>query len=118
MACDIKNIFYNPLQLWVDIDLNQVPWNASGLSTKLNNPLYSNAPSIVAFVAIILAILGILYAIQIYQKMQIGEGNVSAMMSRWGLGLILFVACMTYLSAFVAKQDFNRKAPNFKIGNP
>lgn len=99
----------------VDINLDSAPNNSTALRSKLNDPLYNNANKIVPFTMVVVSILFILGAFQIYNKMHLGETNVMGMITRWILGIVMFLALMTFLNMFIKNQDFNRTSPQFQM---
>ena len=98
-----------------NVNLDVAPSNATGLTTKLNDPLYNHANKIVPFTMVVVSILFILAAFQIYNKMIMGEEKVIGMIARWMFGILLFISLMTFLNAFISKQDFNRTAPKLDV---
>lgn len=99
-----------------NVDLGGLASNSSQLKGRINDPLYENAQVIVPFTMVIISILFLLYSFQIFNKWQRGEKNVIPMISRWVFGLCLFIVMITFLNAFIAKQDFKRSVkPNFEM---
>ncbi len=99
-----------------NVDLRGLASNSSQLKGRINDPLYENAHVIVPFTMVIISILFLLYSFQIFNKWQGGEKNVIPMISRWVFGLCLFIVMITFLNAFIAKQDFKRTVkPNFEM---
>ncbi len=107
-----------PLQLLAqaNVNLRETASNATGLEGRINDPLYNNADKIVPFVMVVISLLFLLYAFQIFNKWQMGEQNVIPMISRWILGLSLFIVIITFLNGFIANQDFKRASkPHFEM---
>jgi Domain of unknown function (DUF4134) len=99
-----------------NVELTDPANNSTRLKGRINDPLYANANVIVPFTMVVISILFLLYAFQIYNKWQMGEKNVVPMISRWVFGLCLYVVLTTFLNAFIAKQDFKRTdKPNFEL---
>lgn len=90
-----------------DVNLFDSPTNHLGLQSRLNNPLYNNYHIVANFAMVVVSILFLLYAFQIYNKMQMGETRLVPMMSRFFLGLVLFLASLSFLNSFAKKQDYN-----------
>jgi Domain of unknown function (DUF4134) len=99
-----------------NVDLGSLASNSSQLKGRINDPLYENAHVIVPFTMVIISILFLLYSFQIFNKWQGGEKNVIPMITRWVFGLCLFIVMITFLNAFIVKQDFKRTVkPHFEM---
>ena len=90
-----------------NVDLFDSPTNNLGLQSRLNNPLYNNYHIAANFTMVVISILFLLYAFQIYNKMQMGETKLTAIMTRFFLGLVVFLASLSFLNHFAQKQDYN-----------
>lgn len=90
-----------------NVDLFDTPTNNLGLQSRLNNPLYNNYHIATNFAMVVVSILFLLYAFQIYNKMQMGETRLVPMMTRFFLGLVVFLATLSFLNSYAQKQDYN-----------
>jgi hypothetical protein len=90
-----------------NVDLFDTPTNNLGLQSRLNNPLYNNYHIVANFAMVVVSILFLLYAFQIYNKMQMGETKLVPMLTRFFLGLVVFLATLSFLNSFAQKQDYN-----------
>lgn len=90
-----------------NVDLFDSPTNNLGLQSRLNNPLYNNYHIVANLAMVVISILFVLYAFQIYNKMQMGETKLVPVMTRFFLGLVVFLASLSFLNQFAQKQDFN-----------
>jgi hypothetical protein len=90
-----------------DVNLFNTPSNNLGLQSRLNNPLYNNYHIVANFAMVVVSILFLLYSFQIYNKMQMGESRLIPMMTRFFLGLVVFLGMLSFLNRFAQKQDYN-----------
>ncbi len=90
-----------------NVDLFDTPTNNLGLQSRLNNPLYNNYHIVANLAMVVISILFLRYAFQIYNKMQMGETKLVPVMTRFFLGLVVFLASLSFLNQFAQKQDFN-----------
>jgi hypothetical protein len=98
------------LFIWQNVDLFDTPTNNLGLQSRLNNPLYNNYHIVANFAMVVVSILFLLYAFQIYNKMQMGDTKLLPMMTRFFLGLVVFLASLSFLNSFAQKQDYNNNS--------
>lgn len=92
--------------LFQNVDLFDTPSNRLGLQSRLNQPLYSNYQVAAQFAMVLVGILFVLFAFQIYNKIQMGETRLVPMMTRFFLGLVLFLGLLATLNRFAGGQDF------------
>jgi hypothetical protein len=90
-----------------NVNLFDQPSNNLGLQSRLNDPLYGHYQTAVNFAMVVVSVLFLLYSFQIYNKMQMGESKLVPMITRFFLGLILFLGSLSFLNSFVQKQDYN-----------
>lgn len=99
--------------MWVrgqNVNFFDTPSNNLGLQSRLNNPLYNNYHIVANLAMVLVSILFLLYAFQIYNKMQMGETKLVPMMTRFFLGLVVFLASLSFLNSFAQKQDYNNNS--------
>ncbi|MES2797382.1 MAG: hypothetical protein V4683_15530 [Bacteroidota bacterium] len=90
-----------------DVNLFDSPSNNLGLQSRLTQPMYDNYQTVGGFAMVIVSVLFLLYSFQIYNKMQMGETKVVPMMTRFFLGLVVFIGMLSFLNKFAHKQDYN-----------
>jgi hypothetical protein len=98
------------LLIFQDVNLFDKPTNNLGLQSRLNDPLYGNYQIAANFAMVVVSILFLLYAFQIYNKMIMGETKLVPIMTRFFLGLVVFLASLSFLNRFAQKQDYNANA--------
>jgi Domain of unknown function (DUF4134) len=107
MSSKVPHLGVRGLFIFQNVNLFDTPSNNLGLQSRLNNPLYNNYHIVANFAMVVVSILFLLYAFQIYNKMQMGETKLVPVMTRFFLGLIVFLASLSFLNHFAQKQDFN-----------
>jgi hypothetical protein len=101
----VKGLF-----LFQDVNLFDIPTNNLGLQSRLNNPLYDNYHIAANFAMVVISMLFLLYAFQIYNKIQLGETKLVPIITRFFLGLVVFLASLSFLNSFSQKQDYNNNS--------
>lgn len=95
-----------------DVNLFDNPSNNLGLQSRLNDPFYSHYQTAANFAMVVIGIFFLLYSFQIFSKMQMGENKIVPVMTRFFLGLVVFLGMLSFLNHFAQKQDFNNNSLN------
>lgn len=73
----------------------------TGIRGRITRPLARYMPLIFNFTITLVTITGMVMAGRVYALVQAGEANVTGLISRWGLGLILVTALVWFLKEWV-----------------